>query len=60
MLIVSSFIFLGRSVRARETMWNSVTNELREFVWLASMVFGLSVVGVGLSVGLAVALVGIP
>lgn len=37
-----------------------VINELRELLWLASMVFGFSVVGVGLSVALALTLVGIP
>ena len=31
-----------------------------KFVWLASTVFGLSIFGVGLSVALALALVGIP
>ena len=41
-------------------MRNFVINELREFLWLASMVFGFSVVGVGLSVALALTLVGIP
>jgi hypothetical protein len=36
-------------------MWSSVTTELREVVWLASTVFGLSIFGVGLSVALALA-----
>jgi hypothetical protein len=39
-------------------MWNSVRNELRELVWLTSMVGGLSMFGVGLAVGLVVLLVG--
>ena len=37
-------------------MWSSVTTELREVVWLASTVLGLSIFGVGLSVALALAL----
>jgi F0F1-type ATP synthase membrane subunit c/vacuolar-type H+-ATPase subunit K len=41
-------------------MWNAVRNESREFIWLASMVSGLSLLGVGLAVGLALLLVGIP
>ena len=41
-------------------MWKPVSGELREFAWLASMVFGFSVTGVGLSVALALALVGVP
>jgi hypothetical protein len=41
-------------------MWNLVSNELREFVWLASMVVALSLSGVGLAVALALVLVGIP
>jgi hypothetical protein len=40
-------------------MRNFVANELRELLWLASMVLGFSVVGVGLSVALALTLVGI-
>jgi hypothetical protein len=39
-------------------MWNSVRNELRELVWLTSMVSGLSMFGAGLAVGLVVLLVG--
>lgn len=31
-------------------MWNSAWNELREVVYLAAMVGGLSVVGVGMAV----------
>ena len=34
-------------------MWNSVREELREIVWLASVVGGLSVAGVSLAVVLA-------
>ena len=34
-------------------MWNTVWDELREVVWLASLVGGLSVAGVGLAVALA-------
>jgi hypothetical protein len=41
-------------------MWHLVSSELREVLWLASTVFGLSVFGVGLSVALALVLVGIP
>jgi hypothetical protein len=41
-------------------MWNAMRSELREFVWLASMVGGLSVAGVGLAVVLAMALVHVP
>jgi hypothetical protein len=41
-------------------MWNLVLSELREFIWLAAMVLGLSMTSVGLSVALALALVGIP
>ena len=36
-------------------MWNTLWNELREMVWLASVIGGLSVVGVGLAVALAAA-----
>jgi hypothetical protein len=36
-------------------MWNSAWNELREVVYLAAMVGGLSVVGVGLAVALVLA-----
>ena len=44
----------------RKTMWNAVRNESRELLWLASMVSGLSLLGVGFAVGLALVLVGIP
>jgi hypothetical protein len=37
---------------------NSVREELREVAWLASVVLGLSTIGVGLAVGLALALLG--
>lgn len=36
-------------------MWNTLWDELREMVWLASVIGGLSVVGVGLAVALAAA-----
>ena len=36
-------------------MWKSVVNEARELLWLASIVGGLSVAGVGLAVVLAAA-----
>lgn len=38
-------------------MWDQVRNELRELVWLASMVGGLSVLGVVLAVALALTFV---
>jgi hypothetical protein len=37
-------------------IWSTLRNELREIVWLASMVGGLSALGVGLAVTLALAL----
>ena len=37
-------------------MWKTVRNEVREVVWLASVVGGLSVLGVALAVALAAAL----
>ena len=36
-------------------MWNTLWEELREMVWLASLIGGLSVLGVGLAVALAAA-----
>lgn len=36
-------------------MWNTLWEELREVVWLASVIGGLSVLGVGLAVALAAA-----
>jgi len=36
-------------------MWNSIRDELREVVWLVTVVGGLSVAAVGLAVALAVA-----
>jgi hypothetical protein len=36
-------------------MWNSAWNELREVVYVAVMVGGLSAVGVGLAVALVLA-----
>ena len=38
-------------------MWTSVRNELRELLWLVSMVGGLSTFSVALAVALALALV---
>lgn len=37
-------------------MWNTAKDELREVVWVASVVGGLSVLGVALAVVLAAAL----
>jgi len=36
-------------------MWNSLFDELREMIWLASMIGGLSALGVGLAVAFAAA-----
>jgi hypothetical protein len=36
-------------------MWNSLRDELREILWLISLVGGLSIMGVGLAVVLALA-----
>ena len=36
-------------------MWNTIWDELGEMAWLASVVCGLSVVGVGIAVALATA-----
>jgi len=36
-------------------MWNNLWDELREVVWLASVVGGLTVVAVGMAVALAAA-----
>ena len=36
-------------------MWESFWDELREMIWLASVIGGLSVAGVGLAVALAAA-----
>lgn len=33
--------------------WNAAREEIREIVWLASVIWGLSVIGVGLAVMLA-------
>jgi hypothetical protein len=38
-------------------MWNSVRNEMRELAWVASLVGGLSVLGVALAFAIALALV---
>ena len=37
-------------------MWNTIRDELREVFWLASIVGGLSVLGVALAVAFAAAL----
>jgi hypothetical protein len=36
-------------------LWKGLTNELREMIWLASLVGALSVLGVGLAVIVALA-----
>jgi hypothetical protein len=36
-------------------MWNSLFDELREMIWLASIIGGLSALGVGLAVVFAAA-----
>ena len=36
-------------------MWKTIGDELREILWLASIVTGLSALGVGLAVALVVA-----
>ena len=46
---------MGHIVHGSEQMWIAVQKELREVVWLASVVLSLSVVGVGLAVALALA-----
>jgi hypothetical protein len=38
------------------SIWSTLRDELREIAWLASIVSGLSVLGVGLAVTLALAL----
>jgi hypothetical protein len=40
---------------AHREMWNAAWNELREVVYLAAMVGGISIVGVGLAVVLVLA-----
>jgi hypothetical protein len=37
-----------------------VQRELGEFLWISSLVTGLSLIGVGLAVGLAIAMVHLP
>jgi hypothetical protein len=34
-------------------MWKTIFDEVREVVWLASVVGGLSVVGVGIAIAIA-------
>ena len=36
-------------------MWNTLWDEVREMMWLASQIAGLSALGVGLAVALAAA-----
>jgi hypothetical protein len=36
-------------------MWKSVLDEAREIAWLASLVVGLSAVGIGIAIALAAA-----
>lgn len=36
-------------------MWNTLWDELREIAWMASMIGGLSIVGVSLAVALVAA-----
>ena len=40
---------------AGRPMWKAVREELREVVWLASVIGGLSAAGVGLAIALAAA-----
>jgi hypothetical protein len=42
-----------------DLVWNSLTNELREVAWLASMVGVLSILSVGVGAGLALMFVGV-
>jgi hypothetical protein len=42
------------------SFWNTVRREMREVVWLASIVGGLSVLGVGLALAMALAMDGWP
>ena len=44
----------------RSQVWSSLRDELREIVWLASIVGGLSIMGVALAVILAQALARLP
>lgn len=41
-------------------VWSTIRQEMREVVWLASVVGGLSVLGVGLAVVVALAMDGWP
>ena len=40
-------------------VWNSLSNELREVAWLASMVGALSILSVVVGAGLALMVVGV-
>jgi hypothetical protein len=42
------------------SFWSTIREEMREVVWLASVVGGLSTLGVGLAVAAALALDGWP
>jgi hypothetical protein len=42
-------------VRGVREMWNTLREELREMAWLASVIGGLSMLGVGIAVALAAA-----
>ena len=48
-------IFSSRIECGSAHMWNTLWDELREMVWLASVIGGLSAIGVGLAVVLAAA-----
>jgi hypothetical protein len=46
-------IFLKLSDGGSTSMWKSILDEVREVAWLALVVGGLSVVGVGIAMALA-------
>jgi len=46
---------LPRSDYGERSNWKAVRDELREIAWLASVIGGLSIAGVGLAVVLAAA-----
>jgi len=53
-----SFVLASDKQNGAEAMWTSTTqSELREIVWLASVVSALSILGTGLAVALAMVLV---
>jgi len=45
------------TICGKRTMWTSAQSELREIVWLASVIGALSILGTGLAVALAMVLV---